>query len=79
MPVTEKDFIEVQAVARAKGFAAKFVHPLCLVITTPEYEAGNEFLRSFEPPPESTGEMFTGEPNDELKNAGPRTPDIRES
>lgn len=61
MPVTERDFIEVQAMARARGLTARFIHPLCLIISTPEYEAGNEFLQSFEEPPGSTAELFSGD------------------
>lgn len=37
--MTDHDFTELLNTARAKGFVARMLHPLVLVITTPEYAA----------------------------------------
>lgn len=37
--MTDHDFTEMLNAARARGFVARMLHPLVLVVTTPEYAA----------------------------------------
>ena len=62
--MTDQDFIAIQAFARTRGAVARFLHPLLLVITTPEYEESNALLKSAregEPAPTQGGELFSGQ------------------